>query len=56
MYKNKLLENNSRRHSIIAVMERALLETDFETKEHPELVKIFENIFLVEETTKKMSI
>jgi diguanylate cyclase (GGDEF)-like protein/PAS domain S-box-containing protein len=38
MYKNKLLENKSVRHSIIAVMERALLETDFETREHTERI------------------
>jgi diguanylate cyclase (GGDEF)-like protein/PAS domain S-box-containing protein len=38
MYKNKLLESKSARHSIIAVMERALLETDFETREHTERI------------------
>lgn len=34
MYKNKLLEDTSSRHSLIASMERSLLETDYETEEH----------------------
>jgi diguanylate cyclase (GGDEF)-like protein/PAS domain S-box-containing protein len=38
MYKNKLLENSSPRHSIMALMERALQETDFETQEHTERI------------------
>lgn len=38
MYKNKLLEKKSARHSTIAVMERALFEIDFETKEHTDRI------------------
>jgi diguanylate cyclase (GGDEF)-like protein/PAS domain S-box-containing protein len=36
MYDQKLLESKSARHSIIALMEHSLLETDFETREHTE--------------------
>jgi diguanylate cyclase (GGDEF)-like protein/PAS domain S-box-containing protein len=36
MYKRKLLESKSVRHSIIALMEHSLLETDFETRAHTE--------------------
>jgi diguanylate cyclase (GGDEF)-like protein len=34
MYRNKLLQDKSSRHSIVASLERSLQETDFETREH----------------------
>lgn len=34
MYRNKLLEDKSARHSIIASLESSLAETDYETREH----------------------
>lgn len=40
MYKNKLLEAKSTRHAIIASLESSLLETDFETREHAERLKV----------------
>lgn len=34
MYRNKLLQDKSARHSIIVSLEQSLAETDFETREH----------------------
>src|SRR4030042_3500532 len=41
MYRNKLIERQSARSSIISSLEKTLAERDYETKEHVQRMKIF---------------
>ena len=41
MYRNKLIERQSARSSIISSLEKALAERDYETKEHVKRMKIY---------------